>query len=118
MEIKEAIETIKNNYPPSNYTMLREALDMAVKQFEQIESGEYVKADGWISVEDRLPECDFEKYYREHITYPSYLVMIEGKYPLVLRYSDSHFGWHRGNDFARKDITHWQPLPAPPKGDK
>ena len=27
----EAIETIKANYPPENYTMLREALDMAIK---------------------------------------------------------------------------------------
>lgn len=35
MEYKEAIEVIRSNYPPSNYTMLREALDLAIKILEE-----------------------------------------------------------------------------------
>lgn len=31
MTNQEAIETIKANYPPENYSMLREALDMAIE---------------------------------------------------------------------------------------
>lgn len=31
MDYKLAIESIKSNYPPENYTMLREALDLAIK---------------------------------------------------------------------------------------
>lgn len=31
MTNEEAIETIKKNYPPENYTMLREALDIAIE---------------------------------------------------------------------------------------
>lgn len=35
MTSKEAIEVIKANYPPENYTMLREALDLAIKLLEE-----------------------------------------------------------------------------------
>lgn len=35
MKFKEAIEVIKNNYPPENYTMLRDALDLAIHLLEQ-----------------------------------------------------------------------------------
>ena len=34
MTNKEAIEVIKCNYPPENYTRLREALDMAIEALE------------------------------------------------------------------------------------
>ena len=34
MTIEEAIEAIKCNWPDSRYTILREALDMAVKALE------------------------------------------------------------------------------------
>ena len=34
MTSKEAIEVIKSNYPPENYTLLREALDLAIKVLE------------------------------------------------------------------------------------
>lgn len=32
---EEAIEAIKNNYPPENYTILREALDLAMKVLQE-----------------------------------------------------------------------------------
>lgn len=35
MEYKKAIEVIKSNYPPSNYTLLREALDLAIKLLDE-----------------------------------------------------------------------------------
>ena len=35
MKNKEAIEAIKCNYPPENYTRLREALDMAIEALEK-----------------------------------------------------------------------------------
>ena len=43
MTNQEAIETIEANYPPKNYSMLREALDMAMVLLkEQEEVTEYV----------------------------------------------------------------------------
>lgn len=44
MTNQEAIETIEANYPPENYSMLREALDMAIallKEKEEQEEREY-----------------------------------------------------------------------------
>lgn len=34
MNKKEAIHAIKCNYPPEHYSILREALDMAIKELE------------------------------------------------------------------------------------
>lgn len=34
MTRREAVETIKANYPPENYAALREALDMAIEALE------------------------------------------------------------------------------------
>jgi len=31
---KEAVEVIKSNYPPEQYTMFREALDLAIRVLE------------------------------------------------------------------------------------
>jgi hypothetical protein len=35
MNSKEAVEIIKNNWPPENYTMLREALTLAIGSLEK-----------------------------------------------------------------------------------
>ena len=39
MDYQEAIEVIKSNYPPENYTMLREALDLAIKVLSEKSKG-------------------------------------------------------------------------------
>ena len=38
MTNKEAVKAINANYPPENYTILREALDMAIALLEEQES--------------------------------------------------------------------------------
>ena len=40
MTNQEAIDTIKANYPPEHYSMLREALDMALQQLKEQEAVE------------------------------------------------------------------------------
>jgi hypothetical protein len=35
MDYKQAIEAIKKNYPPENYSILRQALDLAIELMEQ-----------------------------------------------------------------------------------
>ena len=52
MTNKEAIETIKANYPDERYTMLREALNMAIEALKEqephlLKEADFVKADGW-----------------------------------------------------------------------
>jgi hypothetical protein len=40
MDNKEAIAVIRNNWPPSNYTMLIEALELSIKSLESAESAQ------------------------------------------------------------------------------
>ena len=48
MTNQEAIETIEANYPPENYTMLREALDMAIDMLKNQEPVKPVVRKGTI----------------------------------------------------------------------
>ena len=55
MTTKEAIEAIKCNWPDSRYTILREALDMAVKALEDVTDknvGKMTNADRIRSMSD------------------------------------------------------------------
>jgi len=56
MTNQEAIETIEANYPPENYSMLREALDMAIKLLKEQETVK-PKTGYWIESAASLDEC-------------------------------------------------------------
>ena len=57
MTRKDAIEAIKCNWPDSRYTILREALDMAVKALEDV-TDKYV---GKMTNADRIRAMEGEK---------------------------------------------------------
>ena len=57
----------------------------------------------WISVEDRLPN--------EHIDVLTYAARPSYEVFYINRLIDK-------NEWLYDGITHWMPLPAPPKGDK
>ena len=46
MTNKEAIEAIEANYPPENYTILREALDMAIAMLKEQEPKQIIRKQG------------------------------------------------------------------------
>lgn len=75
--------------------------------------------NGWISVEDRLPEEDGK-----------YMVWYKGELDICEFDTDSQtFGYTYDDydefyshlvcwdDGMNEDVTHWQPLPNPPKGE-
>jgi hypothetical protein len=63
--------------------------------------------DGWISVEDRLPmEGQTVLYYFKFVGVHA------GRY----RRDDGHNVFCGWSGFLTDDVTHWRPLPAPPKG--
>lgn len=72
----------------------------------------------WISCDDRLPETD--DYYLvygieyEFCSPPLYLSDEEIPYYGILQYSLKHKAW---NTKAPINVTHWQLLPEPPKGE-
>ena len=67
MTREEAIEAIKCNWPDSRYTILREALDMAVKALEDVtdkDVGKMTNAQKIRSMSDEeLAECLFQIGY-------------------------------------------------------
>ena len=67
MTREEAIEAIKCNWPDSRYTILREALDMAVKALEDVpdkDVGTMTNAQKIRSMSDgELAECLFQIGY-------------------------------------------------------
>ena len=72
MTNQEAIETIKANYPPQNYSMLREALDMAMamlkerepqKMFEVEDDDLYAWSPKDVNYYCPRPECGKEISY-------------------------------------------------------
>ena len=64
MTNEEAIKAIKCNYPPENYTRLREALDMAIealeKQMHNCEECKHANYYSWCTLGNHLVLC------REH----------------------------------------------------
>ena len=69
------------------------------KQVEELESG-----SKWIPVTERLPE-----QYRSVIVWTSERELGEAQF------DGKHFEWCADEAFA--DVTHWMPLPEPPKGE-
>ena len=71
---------------------------------------EQLKAVRWISVKDRLPEPDTKVLVYGRNEY--------GVYCITCHYS-AHRKWlyHNRTTADGKTITHWMPLPEPPKED-
>jgi hypothetical protein len=73
---------------------------------------EHFAEQEWISAKDRLPEG-----FTSCIVYRK---GIYGGHFSMLRYSQE-LGWHfydsEWGDVTVNDVTHWMPLPQPPKGE-
>jgi hypothetical protein len=78
-----------------------------------------IKNSEWISVEERLPENDYGKHWKER---QYYLVMTEPTGLMrVARYGYKEYGWWVDghscvlDERNYKRVTHWMPLPEAPK---
>jgi len=71
----------------------------------------------WISVEDRLPELLKENIVFESVSF----IVTDGYYVGTCEYQWGNgcgrpwSKWSPYGDFPRHTITHWMPLPEPPK---
>jgi hypothetical protein len=85
-----------------------------------IECNQFEDANGltvqeWISVKDRLPE----KYGKYLALTPGYLKGFD-QYNAWLIYYHPESGFYDNDprgDIPIDDVTHWMPLPQPPKGE-
>lgn len=74
--------------------------------------------DGWISVEDKLPDEDGEYivYAQDESSLPNEGIWYENVV-VVAYYRFDEWTWYEDdNDYDITDIvTHWMPLPEPPR---
>ena len=116
MTREEAIEAIKCNWPDSRYTILREALDMAISALRQQDVTDK-DVGKWISVKDRLPD-----YMGEVLVIvsgkPHENITLDGAYEIA-EY-DPVEGWilEMWPEWCSGVVTHWMPLPEPPEEDE
>ena len=81
-----------------------------------------VTVQEWISVNDRLPIEEAKAHEQGWPgEYCEFLVMIEkGSLPTTLYYDLEENEWFRINTALEREtyeVTHWMPLPLPPKGE-
>lgn len=98
----EAINAIRKNYPPENYSVLREALDMAIEALERTR---------WIPVSERLQDD-----LKECLLY----LKLENGNQMAVGYFDifikKYFAMVHPYEALKEEIvTHWMPLPEPPE---
>lgn len=78
-----------------------------------------VTVQEWIPVSEGLPTEEAEEYEKEWGEPPEYLVMIDRGYlPTTLYYDWENGVWYKINSALKKEeynVTHWMPLPEPPK---
>ena len=69
-----------------------------------------VTVQEWISVKDRLPENDqWVLCFMKDKSFGTFR---------VFQWNYIDWQWNDGNEwFDEKDVTHWMPLPEPPKGE-
>lgn len=83
----------------------------AVKYAERFYTAGYRKQSGWIGVDERLPEesCECLAVGRTGVIY---LLQYSCRYKAFNAHDEDG-----GDRWKVGDITHWMPLPEPPKGD-
>jgi hypothetical protein len=110
-EIKEQASVYSRKCDPLNQTLEKQA---DIRQGFIAGAKWIQEQDNWISVEDGLPEKDGNSSIY-------CLVMAKGYGMVVRPYNEYHLCWddEDGDDHftTAKDgiVTHWQPLPSPPK---
>jgi hypothetical protein len=83
----------------------------ALKYAERAVEAGYSKQE-WISVEERLPSEDEQRDEYEELV-PFLVVERDTKYPYRAFYDGNEWG---DGLMKIRGITHWMPLPDPPKG--
>lgn len=102
MTNEEAIQAIKSNYPPENYSRLREALDMAMVLLAESKP--------------IIPWIKYDEYDRGIESHVTHLVISENG-PQLAQHAKSldspGYAWHRFGGNRVYSVTHWTPINLP-----
>ena len=99
------------------YKSYNPAEPRTAKMMEQYASQQ---GDGWVSVEDRLPEFTRKhKIGNKQIHLSDWVLVWFGeKFPTVSRYRKTSSGGYYWEEMNNANITHWRELPEPPKSNE
>lgn len=119
-EINEEIEYGEEHFRPEN-EQINKGLKIARKLVKAAPTIEAEPANGWISVEDRLPEYDKTVLVVNEDGYMHTAVRIKGSIAMIDEWQIKFGVYFMENDVWDEDeqgkITHWRLLPEPPKGE-
>lgn len=88
-----------------------EANKRAEQFYDMLENDRPEVLNGWISVDDRLPEeHEYVLIRMDGITFQGYLY-----FDIRDTYANMIWVNSKNNDHFDSEVTHWQPLPEPPK---
>ena len=78
----------------------------------------YRKQSEWISVEERLPDCEWGAESKAVLFITKQGFMYTGYYGCGGIYRDRYFREYKNSTdgYDISSVTHWMPLPEPPKG--
>ena len=109
MDVREKLVELLRNSPHLDTIKGYKGNDCTFEQGADWLIANGVTVQEWISVDDRLPEhgdvvlC-FMKFGEQRIL----------QWDNV---SSLWLGYGHGDDWQKADVTHWMPLPEPPKGE-
>lgn len=122
MDVREKLIEILKQAPFEGKVLDEWWLEEKIKAIADHLIANDITVQKWISVNDRLPIEEAKAH--EHGwpgEYCEFLVMIEkGSLPTTLYYDLEENEWFRINTASEREtyeVTHWMPLPEPPKGE-
>lgn len=118
---REAYLLLKHKAETYMLPATKEAYEKAARLIDSIKTCDVQPVNDWISIKDKLPEP--RTWVLAYIKYPSPVFEIErgihktGDVKKVF-YDGFYDGFCKDKSFCGSGtITHWQPLPKPPKGE-
>lgn len=107
MTREEAIKHFAHYIGNECYTAKhQEACAMAIAALRAQQDQESKPLNGWISVKDRLPRCGDK------------VIITDGVFVSEAFLSIRHKWVRDGFDWIASEITHWMPMPEPPRTEK
>jgi len=89
--------------------LLREDVEKAMESYAQHLLSE--KVSEWVAVETRLPEIG-DLFSKEVLAYDGNSIKVVA----LFKHSDGRIsGYNTRQEEYMRNVTHWQPLPSPPK---
>lgn len=89
----------------------KEAVDIAFDALKTVTICHGLNSAGWISVEERLPVIEDSEPWGELVEDKGYRFLVADDEGYVFT---ENF-WIKANRFGDPTVTHWMPLPEPPK---